>query len=135
MRKNLFLMALCTSLLLAKGVWLWSKRQELPEFFIIQVNWTIWQSIVICDRNKSDQIIRTNQIIIVSRASLESQHASYFVHNATILKETRATYKINEKTPGVFWPPSIHKRDKDSRKPLEIILNFYLFVISIESSY
>lgn len=79
-------------------------------------------------------------IIIVSLASLESQQVSHFVDNATILKETRATLKedinkIDEKTPGVFWLPFIHKRDKDSRKLLEIILDFYLFVISIESSY
>ena len=60
--------------------------------------------------------------------------------NSTILKQTGATLKedtntINEKTSGVLWPPSIHKRDKDSKKPLEIILNFNLFIISFESLY
>ena len=108
------------------------KTGVATEVFEIQVNWKIWQFIAICDSG-------TKQTDYNHLSSFESQPVSNFVDKTIILKQAAAILKKDantffEEISGVSRPPAINKLGKDSKRPPEIILNFY-YVISIESSF
>ena len=79
-------------------------------------------------------------IKIFSLVSLESQPVSNFVDETIILKQATIvlTEYVNifvEKKSGLYWQPTINKFRNDSRRPTEIFLNFYWYIITTENSH
>ena len=79
-------------------------------------------------------------IIIISIASLECQPVLEFLEKTVALKQVAAILKEDrskfvKRHQSVSWPQTINKLGKDSRRPPEIIQDFYWYVISTENSY
>ena len=77
-------------------------------------------------------------VMIIIRASLERQLVPNVFFDKTIILKKPAVIlqeKVTtfvEKAPDVYWPPTVDKLSKDSRKLSENILNFYQDVIPLK---